>query len=84
VVSPPSYPTVSDEKHQLNSALYDPEQTDYMSLSCFARPATRPKMANIPPQINPIALQKMGYNFKLVQKTKESRINEINEIESIA
>jgi len=55
-----------------------------MSLSCFARPATRPKMANVPPQINPIALQKMGYNFKLVQKTKESRINEINEIESIA
>lgn len=55
-------------------------------MSIFARPITRstqhkPTKSNL---ISTTALQKMGYNFKLVPKQKEERIGEIMEIESIA
>jgi hypothetical protein len=57
-----------------------------MSMSCFTRPGTR-SIQHQPAKtalISPVAMQRMGYNFKLIPKTDEVRIGEIQEIESIA
>lgn len=82
------YPYLNEEKKQLNSALTDPDHYDMISLSCFSRPLTKSDgrplaSSNEQTTIPNSALQRMGYNFELVSKQKESRLKEITEIESI-
>ena len=80
-----NYPSIMEDKQNLNSVLNDTSAKDVISLSCFSRPMNRTQK-HVPSKstmITPQAMMKLGYNFKLVPKQKESRLNEIIEIESI-
>lgn len=83
----PTYPSISEEKEHLNSILTDPSAKDVISLSCFSRPmnnrAQKAQSNKAEAFISPVAMQRLGYNFRLVSKQTENRIGEIQEIESI-
>ncbi len=77
------YPSVGNDKMNLNSAVYDQDSTqDVISLSCFTKPFPKTQRlestkAATSPLISHEAMMRMGYNFKLAPKQRPDRLHEI-------
>ena len=67
-----NYPALNEEKSNLDSALYI--NNDVITLSCYSRPTTHKPQK---PKRDIQNLAKIGYDFRLLPHSGESRLEEI-------
>ncbi|CDW82211.1 UNKNOWN [Stylonychia lemnae] len=73
------YPMINQDKMNLDSAVLNTNASnDVITMSCFTRP-----LSNIRRKVNISRLPSINYNFKLLAKQNEKRLEELQEIESI-